>query len=147
MSKRRSEEESQMKAMTVSAAVTKDLTQVKRLRATMTDTSTDISTIEALVGVTEVVELSSEEVTAKIEDLILNVITQILQSGEFEFSIPTRSGSNQLYLEEFDRNVLGDKISKRLFLNTAHVRKTAITTRVIQLIHEVCSVLIYFPIS
>ena len=50
-----------------------------------------------------------------------------------------RSSGNQRYVEEIDRIVLGDKISKRLFLNIAHVRKTAITTRVVQLVHEVLS--------
>jgi meiotic recombination protein SPO11 len=44
---------------------------------------------------------------------------------------------NQKYIEELDRLVLGDKVSKRHFLNTAHVRKSAITTRVVQLVHEV----------
>ena len=47
----------------------------------------------------------------------------------FELSIPNRAATNQLYIEEIDRIVLGNKMSKRQFLNTAHVRKTAITTR------------------
>ena len=38
-----------------------------------------------------------------------------------------------------DRIVLGDKTSKRTFLNTSHVRKAAITTRVVELVHEVLS--------
>jgi meiotic recombination protein SPO11 len=46
---------------------------------------------------------------------------------------------NQRYIEELDRNVLGNKTSKRTFLNSSHVRKTAITTRVTELVHEVLS--------
>src|SRR3546814_10332017 len=38
----------------------------------------------------------------------------------------------QEYIAELDRNVLGDKMSVRQFLNTSHVRKTVITTRVVQ---------------
>ena len=43
------------------------------------------------------------------------------------------------YIASLDRIVLGDKVSKRTFLNTSHVRKSAITTRVVQLVHEVLS--------
>ncbi len=93
--------------------------------------------LSQLEGIKEVEELPSEEVVTKIEDLVISVVNQIFNEKSFEFLIPNRGSSNQKYLEEIDRIVLGDKISKRLFLNTAHVRKTAITTRVVQLIHEV----------
>jgi meiotic recombination protein SPO11 len=91
------------------------------------------------INITEVEELPCEEVTKKIEDVVVSIVSDILGGGSFELSIPNRSSSNQIYLEEIDRIVLGDKISKRQFLNTAHVRKTAITTRVLQLVHEVLS--------
>jgi len=64
---------------------------------------------------------------------------QIMRSNSFELNIPNRGASNQKYLEDLDRIVLGDKMSKRQFLNTSHVRKTAITTRVVELVHEVLS--------
>lgn len=91
-----------------------------------------------LQGVKEVEDLPSDEVASRIEDLVVNIVAQIVHGkGDFEFNIPNRASSNQKYIEHLDRIVLGDKISKRQFLNTAHVRKTAITTRVIQLVHEV----------
>jgi meiotic recombination protein SPO11 len=93
----------------------------------------------SLEGVTEVDDLPSEVVGQKIEDLVVGVVSQIISGGSFELTIPNRSSGNQKYIEELDRIVLGDKVSKRQFLNTSHVRKAAITTRVVQLVHEVLS--------
>jgi meiotic recombination protein SPO11 len=90
-----------------------------------------------LEGVVEVQELNPEQVSFKVEELVMKVVQQILTTGTFEFTIPNRSESNQKYIEELDRNVLGEKVSKRAFLNSMHSRKAAITSRVMQLVHEV----------
>jgi len=91
-------------------------------------------------GVVAVDDLAQGEVSSRIEDLVINIVTQILTgSTGFELAVPNRAASNQRYLPSLDRIVLGDKVSKRLFLNTAHVRKAAITTRVVELVHEVLS--------
>lgn len=90
-----------------------------------------------LIGCTEAEDLTPEDVSDRIEDLVVSVVNQIVSSNSFELTIPNRSANNQKYIEELDRIVLGDKVSKRQFLNTAHVRKTAITTRVMELVHEV----------
>jgi meiotic recombination protein SPO11 len=95
--------------------------------------------IAQLPGVTEAQDLGPAEVSEKLETLVAEIVAQILRTNTFELNIPNRGASNQKYLEDVDRIVLGDKISKRLFLNTSHVRKTAITTRVIELVHEVLS--------
>lgn len=88
-------------------------------------------------NILEVEDLDSELVCDKIAELASSIITQILSGNTFEYTVPSRAGSNQIYLEDVDRMVLGDKMSKRVFLNTSHVRKVAITTRVVQLVHEV----------
>jgi len=113
--------------------------ETKTLRVAMSAGGPDESTILSLMkDVREVVDLPSEEVASKIEDLVVDIVTQILSGPTgFELSVPTRAVGNQKYIEEIDRLVLGDKVSKRQFLNTAHVRKSAITTRVVQLVHEV----------
>jgi meiotic recombination protein SPO11 len=90
-------------------------------------------------GVTEVEDLNTEQVSGRIEDLVVSVVSQIMSTGSFELNVPNRSSSNQLYIEDLDRTVLGDKMSKRAFLNTNHVRKAAITTKVVELVHEVLS--------
>lgn len=99
----------------------------------------DAPMLSNLAGVTEVEDLTTDQVSEKIEDLVVNVVTQIVTNGSFELLIPNRSSSNQRYIEELDRTVLGDKMSKRAFLNTSHVRKAAITTKVVELVHEVLS--------
>jgi hypothetical protein len=54
-----------------------------------------------------------------------------------QFEIPSRSSTNQLYVPELDRIVLRSSLKSRPFAGTASVRKTTITTRVMELIHEV----------
>jgi meiotic recombination protein SPO11 len=92
-----------------------------------------------LEGVIEVEDLGTEQVSEKIEDLVVNVVNQIVTTGTFELNIPNRSSGNQKYIEDLDRTVLGDKMSKRAFLNINHVRKAAITSKVVELVHEVLS--------
>ena len=118
------------------------LAAVRETRKALFDVLTaceDVPMLSNLEGVTEVEDLSTEQVSNKIEDLVVNIVTQIVNTGTFELNIPNRSSSNQRYIEELDRTVLGDKMSKRAFLNTSHVRKAAITTKVVELVHEVLS--------
>lgn len=51
--------------------------------------------------------------------------------------VPSRSSSNQLYVPELERIVLRAATKQRAFANTSTVRKISITTRVLELIHEV----------
>ena len=116
------------------------LKPVNDLRSAMQSTDETVAAARDLVeGITEVEDLPCEEVSKKIEDVIVSIVAQILSGNSFELTMPNRASSNQVYIEELDRIVLGDKVSKRQFLNTAHVRKAAITTRVLQLVHEVLS--------
>ncbi|CAN0303364.1 unnamed protein product, partial [Discosporangium mesarthrocarpum] len=78
-------------------------------------------------------------VMSEIEAIAVGLAKTILAGAGFGFSVPTRSSSNQRYIPELDRIVLADKVSHRHFINTSMARKTAITTRVIQLVHQVLS--------
>lgn len=49
-----------------------------------------------------------------------------------------RSSGNVAYLKDLDRIVLKDKTTTREFANAATVRKTAIMTRVLQIVHQLC---------
>ena len=60
-----------------------------------------------------------------------------LSKQGFQLDIPSRAASNQIYVPELDRIVLGDKRGTRSFLNVKESRKAAITTRVLQLLHAV----------
>lgn len=127
---------------------TDNMEHVRRLQQTMNERHDDMEQSQALTlssssstmnGIVEVQELDPTQVSLRVEELVVNAVRQILSSGTFEFTIPNRSESNQRYIDHLDRNVLGEKVSKRAFLNSLHSRKTAITTRVMQLVHEVLS--------
>jgi len=51
--------------------------------------------------------------------------------------IPSRASTNQIYVKEWDRIVLGKKRMGRNFMNVRESRKSAITLRVMQLLHAV----------
>ena len=103
------------------------------------ESSSDVRSLLDSKDVYEVKDLPIAKVSDNLEALVMKIVQQVLSSGSFELTVPNRGLSNQKYIEEIDRNVLGDKVSKRQFLSASHVRKTAITTRVIELVHEVLS--------
>ena len=109
-----------------------------------------------LSNVREVSEMPAEVVVAEIERLVrahasvcafvcadrsrpqfAEALETIMQGNSFSFQVPSKAASNQEYIAALDRNVLRDKTSERQFLNVNQARKTAITTRVFQLVHQV----------
>ena len=91
-----------------------------------------------LPHVKEVVDKDARAVLDEIEASIVNVALSILRGEGFTYSLPNRSKTNQLYVPELDRIVLKDSLSHRQFANTSTCRKTVITTRILQLVHELC---------
>jgi len=87
--------------------------------------------------IVEVAEMNSTEVMEGIENVAIKIANQVLAKQGFQLDIPSRSNTNQIYIRELDRIVLGDKRGTRSFLNVKESRKAAITTRVLQLIHAV----------
>jgi len=71
------------------------------------------------------------------ETIAKNIANQVLSKKGFNIDIPSRASTNQIYVQEWDRIVLGGKRSTRSFLNVKESRKTAITLRVLQLVHAV----------
>lgn len=67
--------------------------------------------------IVEVAELSATEVLEGIEGVALKIAHQVLAKKGFTLDVPSRSASNQLYVKEWDRIVLGGKRSTRTFLN------------------------------
>mmetsp|Transcript_10069 Transcript_10069/g.13299 ORF Transcript_10069/g.13299 Transcript_10069/m.13299 type:complete len:439 (+) Transcript_10069:358-1674(+) len=91
-------------------------------------------------GIVQVIEQTSGQVLEGIEVIALRIAHQVLKSKDgFSLDIPSRSASNQVYVKEWDRIVLGDKRAARTFLNVKESRKSAITLRVMQLLHAVLS--------
>lgn len=77
------------------------------------------SSASAPGSIVEVVERDTEEVSSKIEELVVSIVHQIMEGGSFELTVPNRGTANQIYIEELDRNVLGDKVSFGKFLFTS----------------------------
>eukprot|EP00741_Cyanophora_paradoxa_P015533 tig00020902_g14994.t1 len=87
----------------------------------------------------EVRDMVEEDVSAEIEKIVMQTVRSILAGEGFSYTVPSKSSSNHLYVPELDRIVLKNAITTRAFANASSVRKTAITTRVMQLIYELCS--------
>jgi len=85
----------------------------------------------------EVIDLPGKEVAAAIEQVMIAVARNILDGDGFGFSLPCRGNGDQVYVDELDRIVLKDKYALISFSSTSSVRKVAILTRVMQLIHGV----------
>lgn len=88
-------------------------------------------------NIVEVSELSATEVLEGMETIALSVANQVLSKQGFSMAVPSRASSNQIYIAEWDRIVLGDKSTTRNFLYVKDSRKSAITLRVMQLLHAV----------
>lgn len=86
----------------------------------------------------EVLELGTGFVRRRVEQELAKIARSILKGDGFNYMVPTRSASNQLYVEELDRIVLKDRTTTRAFANSATVRKSAITTRIMGLVWELC---------
>ena len=69
--------------------------------------------------IVEVSELSSEEVIDGIEAIALKIAASVLAKQGFSLDIPSRAASNQIYVQEWDRIVLGGKRMTRKFLNVS----------------------------
>jgi hypothetical protein len=68
-------------------------------------------------NILEVAELPAEHVLEGMESLALRIAQQVMAKQGFTMDIPSRASSNQVYVKEWDRIVLGDKRSSRSFLN------------------------------
>ena len=68
-------------------------------------------------NILEVEELPAERVLEGMESVALRIAQQVMAKQGFELDIPSRASSNQIYVKEWDRIVLGDKRSSRSFLN------------------------------
>lgn len=86
----------------------------------------------------EVDVMDVHRVRAEIERLVCTACDSIMREQGFSYSVPSRSSANQLYVPELDRIVLKDKVAQRVFASLKNARKTAITTRIMQLVYELC---------
>lgn len=87
---------------------------------------------------TDVKSLNAAEVRAQIERAAVECINSIMAGHGFHYDIPARTSANQMYVAVLDRIVLKDKTSAREFVSLKNGHKSAITTRILQLIYELC---------
>jgi meiotic recombination protein SPO11 len=81
--------------------------------------------------------LERAAVQERIETIAVSMAEQVLKKHGLSMTVPVRSASNQHYLRSLDRIVLGKAVSTKKFADSASSRKMAITTRVMQLIHNI----------
>jgi len=86
----------------------------------------------------QVAELREDGVRKQIELMMMSVLRSIIAGDGLQYRVPSRSSTNQLYVPELDRIVLKDSCSLRQFAHPKNARKTAITTRILQIIYEIC---------
>jgi meiotic recombination protein SPO11 len=87
--------------------------------------------------IVEVADLPTEHVLEGVEAIAVQIANQVMARKGLSLEIPSRAATNQIYIPEWDRIVLGGKRSARRFLHVKESRKTAITIRVLHLIHSV----------
>jgi meiotic recombination protein SPO11 len=123
------------------AAAAATMAPVKKLRSQMGSSASSKKTLEE-VGVKgvfkEVKGMERQEVRANIESLCLQAVASIMRGEGFSYTMPARTATNMLYVPELDRLVLKDKMLQRVFASASSARKTAITTRILQLVLELC---------
>lgn len=88
-------------------------------------------------NIVEVLNLPADHVLEGMESIAVTIANQVLDKQGIHLDIPSRASTNQIYVKEWDRIVLGGKRSTRSFMNVKESRKTAITLRVLQLLHAV----------
>lgn len=67
--------------------------------------------------IVEVSELAATEVLEGMESIALRIAQQVLDKKGFVLDIPSRAASNQVFVKQWDRIVLGGKRSTRSYLN------------------------------
>jgi meiotic recombination protein SPO11 len=88
-------------------------------------------------NIVEVAELPPTHVLEGMEKVALEIAHQVFNKKGFDLEIPSRASTNQLYIKEWDRIVIGPKKLSRSFLSVKEGRKSAVTLRVLQLCHAV----------
>ena len=99
-------------------------------------TLNDLSIAEAY---REVVDREGGEIAAAIEQVMLAVARSVMRGDGFEYTLPSRGATDQVYVEALDRIVLKNKTTRAAFGTVSSVRKVTILTRVMQLVHGVLS--------
>lgn len=94
------------------------MTKCRELKAKLhQQAESTVSAADLKESIVEVEELSSSEVMDGMEEVAIKIAQQVMHRQGFEMKIPSRAASNQVYIKEWDRIVLGAKTGTRSFLN------------------------------
>ncbi|GMH73242.1 hypothetical protein TrRE_jg11989 [Triparma retinervis] len=85
----------------------------------------------------KVEDLDTGAVAEKIENIAQRIAKDVMEGRGYTFTVPSRASSNQHYVKSLDRIVLGGNKGTRTFSSVSEVRKTTITARCMQLIHNI----------
>ena len=81
--------------------------------------TSDLKSLKSVgsLAIVEVAEMASTEVVEGIEAVAVKIARQVMSNRGFSLEVPSRAASNQIYVPELDRIVLGKKSGSRSFLN------------------------------
>lgn len=111
----------------------KQMKEEARTRTRLTLADLELPNVHA-----EVQMMSNTQLQGRIEEIVVRIVDSIMKGQGFSFTVPSRSSGNQLYVPELDRIVLKDRVVTREFASVKNSRKAAITTRILQLVYELC---------
>lgn len=117
-----------------------ELTPLRKLMAAEKRKPKNTESLESLGfhDVLEVTEMSEEKVVARLEEHFTRVALSILEGKSAQYTFPSRDRKNQKYIHELNRLVLDVKnIKTRHFAHVSETRKTAIMTRVMDIVYHV----------
>ena len=109
----------------------------------MNTSLTEGKTLQEILGhndFKEVKVMPEREVLTEIEKVLVQAALSILQGKGLQFVLPSRNKQNQEYVEEVNRLVLkttAETMMKRNFAHSSESKKSAIMTRVLDLVYHV----------
>jgi len=113
--------------------------EVKKLAEKKKRTKVTLGSLNLGKSTRQVEERDEDGVRKEIELIMIELVRMIMNDEGMHFRVPSRSASNQMYVPELDRIVLKSSSSVRELAHPMNARKVAITSRILQIIYEICT--------
>jgi len=81
--------------------------------------------------------VSTDDAIERLNTVIQQILTQIMETGKPVFEVPSRSASNIIWEEESDLLLLGKELAQKPFHNMGSVADATRLMKVLELIHQI----------